>query len=85
MALLCPAAEDFFAVLRRRAVEDALEKLVEVLQAPVERGAQIGTVHLTNGEEELQTFSITAAQDVDALSFGYCFWLLVQSLALCDG
>lgn len=60
-------------------------ELPEVLQAPVEMGAQIGTVHLTNGEEELQTFSITAAQDVDALSFGYCFGLLVQSLALCDG
>lgn len=60
-------------------------ELPEVLQAPVERGAHIGTVHLTNGEEELQTFSITAAQDVDALSFGYCFGLLVQSLALCDG
>lgn len=60
-------------------------ELPEVLQAPVEMGAQIGTVHLTNGGEELQTFSITAAQDVDALSFGYCFGLLVQSLALCDG
>ena len=60
-------------------------ELPEVLQAPVERGAQIGTVHLTNGREELQTFSITAAHDVDALSFGYCFGLLVQSLALCDG
>lgn len=60
-------------------------ELPEVLQAPVEMGAQIGTVHLTNGGEELQTFSITAAQDVDALSFAYCFGLLVQSLALCDG
>lgn len=60
-------------------------ELPEVLQAPVEMGAQIGTVHLINGGEELQTFSITAAQDVDALSFGYCFGLLVQSLALCDG
>lgn len=60
-------------------------ELPEVLQAPVEMGAQIGTVHLTIGEEELQTFSITAAQDVDALSFWYCFGLLVQSLALCDG
>ena len=67
-----------------KALEVTVE-LPEVLQAPVEMGAQIGTVHLTNGEEELQTFSITAAQDVDALSFGYCFGLLVQSLALCDG
>lgn len=60
-------------------------ELPEVLQAPVKMGAQIGTVHLTNEGEALQTFSITAAQDVDALSFGYCFGLLVQSLALCDG
>lgn len=60
-------------------------KLPETLTAPVEAGSRVGTVYLRNGEELLQTFSITAAQDVEALSFGYCFGLLVQSLALCDG
>jgi len=60
-------------------------ELPETLTAPVEAGSSVGTVYLRNGEELLQTFSITAAQDVEALSFGYCFGLLVQSLALCDG
>ena len=60
-------------------------ELPETLTAPVEAGSRVGTVYLRNGEELLQTFSITAAQDVEALSFGYCFGLLVQSLALCDG
>lgn len=60
-------------------------ELPKTLTAPVEAGSSVGTVYLRNGEELLQTFSITAAQDVEALSFGYCFGLLVQSLALCDG
>lgn len=60
-------------------------ELPENLTAPVEAGSSVGTVYLRNGEELLQTFSITAAQDVEALCFGYCFGLLVQSLALCDG
>ena len=59
-------------------------ELPESLQAPVTAGTQVGTVHLASAEQELQTFSITAAQDVEALSFGYCFGLLAQSLALCD-
>ena len=60
-------------------------ELPETLTAPIEAGSRVGTVYLRNGEELLQTFSVTAAQDVEALSFGYCFGLLVQSLALCDG
>lgn len=60
-------------------------ELPEMVEAPVTEGMQVGTVRLANGERELQTFSITAAQNVDALSFGYCFGLLVQSLVLCDG
>lgn len=59
-------------------------ELPQTLEAPVAAGTQVGTVRLINGEQELQTFSITAAQDVDALSFGYCFGLLAQSLVLCD-
>lgn len=58
--------------------------LPETLEAPVTAGTQVGTIHLRNGDQELQTFSIAAAQDVEALSFGYCFGLLAQSLTLCD-
>ena len=57
-------------------------ELPQTLQAPVAAGAPVGTVHWKSGESDLQTFSITAAQDVEALSFGYCFGLLAQSLAL---
>lgn len=59
-------------------------ELPQTLQAPVKSGTQVGTMHWMDGETELQTFSITAAQDVEALSFGYCFGLLAQSLALSD-
>ena len=57
-------------------------ELPQTLQAPVAAGTPVGTVHWKSGESDLQTFSITAAQDVEALSFGYCFGLLAQSLAL---
>lgn len=60
-------------------------ELPQTLEAPVTAGTQVGTLRLLNGEQELQTFSITAAQNVDALSFGYCFGLLAQSLVFCDG
>ncbi len=66
---------------------DTLQVTVELpdaLEAPVTQGMQVGTVHLANGAQELQTFSITAEQNVDALSFGYCFGLLVQSMVLSD-
>ena len=57
-------------------------ELPQTLQAPVAAGTPVGSVHWKSGETDLQTFSITAAQDVEALSFGYCFGLLAQSLAL---
>lgn len=63
---------------------DVMVELPETLEAPVTAGTQVGTVHLKNGDTELQTFSITAAEDVSALSFGYCFGLLLHSLALCS-
>lgn len=67
--------------------EEGLEVVVElpeVLQAPVMAGTQVGTVHVKDGQAELQVFSVTAAQNVDALSFGYCLKLLMRSLVLSD-
>lgn len=61
---------------------DVTVELPEKLEAPVTAGTQVGTVHLKNGDTELQTFSIMAAEDVNALSFGYCFGRLLLSLAL---
>lgn len=63
---------------------DVTVELPEKLEAPVAAGTQVGTVHLKNGDIELQTFSIMAAEDVGALSFGYCFGRLLHSLALCS-
>lgn len=63
---------------------DVTIELPQEIEAPVTAGTPVGTVHLRNGKAELQTFSITVSQDVEALSFGYCFGLLAQSLALCD-
>lgn len=63
---------------------DVTVELPEKIEAPVTTGTQVGTVHLKNGETELQTFSIMAAGDVNTLSFGYCFGRLLHSLALCS-
>ena len=53
--------------------------------APVARGQRLGTVQLLNEEEVLGSFPVTAVQDIDAISFGYCFERLVDSLLLCHG
>ena len=50
--------------------------------APIEKGAQLGTVQLISSGEVLGSFPIIAAQGVDALSFRYCFGRLVDSLLL---
>lgn len=57
-------------------------ELPQTLDAPVTQGTQLGTLHLYHGEEPLQDFAITAAQDVDALSFGYCFGQLLDGLLM---
>ena len=50
-------------------------ELPQTLQAPVAAGTPVGSVHWKSGETDLQTFSITAAQDVEALSF----WVLFRA------
>lgn len=57
-------------------------QLPENLPAPVAAGDTVGTIRLMNGGSELQRFSVTAAQDVEALSFGYCLAELARSLVL---
>lgn len=58
--------------------------LPEKLDAPVAAGQAVGTVRLLNNGTEVQTYPITAAQDVEALSFGYCFRKLAGSLLALD-
>lgn len=57
-------------------------QLPENLPAPVAAGDAVGTIRLMNGDSELQRFSVTAAQDVEALSFSYCLAELARSLVL---
>ena len=59
--------------------------LPEQAEAPVQKGDTLGTVELLQADQPLQSCSITAAQDVDALSFGYCFGQLVSSLVMRAG
>ena len=65
------------------ALEAAID-LPEKLEAPVTAGQTVGTVTIRNNGAEVQAYPITAAQDVDALSFGYCFRKLAQSLVALD-
>lgn len=56
--------------------------LPESVQAPITAGTQLGTVRILQDGSEVQSSAITAAQDVAALSFGYCFRRLAEALLL---
>lgn len=62
-----------------------LEAVVELpasLPAPVAAGEQVGRIKILHQGTEMCSYPITAAQNVDALSFRYCLRLLAQSLLL---
>lgn len=50
--------------------------------APVAVATQLGAVHLYRDGSLLQSYPITAAESVDALSFGYCLERLLDGLVL---
>ena len=60
----------------------AILDLPETLAAPVAAGDTVGAVKILKNGVEVKTYPITAAQNVDALSFGYCFAKLAESLLL---
>ena len=60
----------------------AVVELPEGLTAPIAAGQTVGRVTIRNGGAELQSYPITAAQDAEALSFGYCLRRLAESLIL---
>ena len=60
----------------------AILDLPETLAAPVAAGDTVGVVKILKNGVEVETYPITAAQNVDALSFGYCFAKLAESLLL---
>lgn len=45
-------------------------QLVDTVDAPVEKGQQLGTVTVKNGDEVLMTIPLTAGKSIDALTFG---------------
>ena len=54
--------------------------LPDTLQAPVQQGSPVGSWQLLRGETVLQELPICAAQDVQALSFGYCLHYLMHTV-----
>ena len=60
----------------------AVLDLPETLAAPVAAGDTVGAVKILKNGVEVKTYPITATQNVDALSFGYCFAKLAESLLL---
>ena len=54
--------------------------LPDTLQAPVQQGSPVGSWQLLRGKTVLQELPICAAQDVQALSFGYCLRYLVHTV-----
>ena len=54
--------------------------LPDTLQAPVRQGSPVGSWQLLRGETVLQELPICPAQDVQALSFGYCLRYLVHTV-----
>lgn len=54
--------------------------LPQKLAAPIRAGETVGTVKISNGSVELASYPVTAAQDVDALSFTYCLHRLAEGL-----
>ena len=56
--------------------------LPSAVPAPVQAGQVVGTVRILNDGVELQSCEITAAEDVAALSFGYCFTQLARALLM---
>ena len=56
--------------------------LPQKLAAPIRAGETVGAVKISNGSAELASYPVTAAQDVDALSFTYCLRRLAEGLLL---
>lgn len=56
--------------------------LPQKLAAPIRAGETVDTVKISNGSVELASYPVTAAQDVDALSFTYCLHRLAEGLLL---
>ena len=59
---------------------EAAVTLPESVGAPVQAGAELGSVRLAVGGEELGVYPITAKNTVEAMTFGIAFDRLWQAL-----
>ena len=55
-------------------------ELPQNIDAPVELGQKLGTVTLTQNGQTLQSWPVTAAENVEQLSFGWCLRRLAAAL-----
>ena len=55
-------------------------ELPQNIDAPVELGQKLGTVTLTQNGQTLQSWPVTAAENVEQLSFGWCLRRLAVAL-----
>lgn len=53
---------------------------LEPLEAPIERGMEVGRVRICSGERELASYPIQAAETVERRDFGKCFGLLLKAV-----
>ena len=69
--------------LVRKGEAGGLQTTLELPQdvaAPVELGQKLGTVTLTQNGQTLQSWPVTAAENVEQLSFGWCLRRLAVAL-----
>lgn len=69
------------SVVVPKAEQAAIEYSVEVMQdieAPIEQGNQVGTIIFTLNGDTIEEYPITAAEDINALSFNFVFIRLFQ-------
>ena len=73
-----------FVVPKGREGDVASEvSLAEKVPAPVEEGQQLGKITYSLDGEQLGETPIKAKSSVDEITFGSCFWLLLQTLLRC--
>ena len=82
-----PQADGAGTILIDKALASAVTCTVELedsVQAPVQKGQALGTVRVEAGGKLLAQISLTAAQDVAALTFGDVMRRMLQTLCMAE-
>lgn len=70
-------------VLISKGMENSVTAQIDVpesVEAPIAAGQQIGTVSVMQGDEVLSQTPITAARDIEKMTFSNALWILLQKL-----